>query len=299
MNATQSARFKAYTLALAHIKENEGITKGVPAIEVMYLSAKTTLDAIANADLRKIEKLKGVAGSKQQYQDNLANQALAIASVIGTYAATKKDLALKEAMNFSRTELFFGADQLLSGKCTIILAKARELAGELPDYGITGLLIDNFAGMLENYAAIMNEPRNVSAERKQAGMLVNELFKQLQMIFTDKLDAMMLLFKFTHSDFYDQYLIKRMIVNPGQRKTRVEGIVTDKTTHQALDDVTVMVKGTDMITTTPADGSYSLKTPLLKRVPVVYQKKGYKSVTLETTVKKGKATTVNVELEFE
>jgi hypothetical protein len=298
MNSYQTARFKVYTLALAHLKENQKITGSVPVFEALYLSAKATLDAISDTDKRKIQKLKGVTDSKQQLQDRLSAQAEAISSVISTYASIKEDLTLKESMNFSRSELFYGPDQLLSEKSANILAKAEELATDLKDYGITSALMDSFESLLKDYAANVNEPRNMTAERKQAGMQIADLFIQLSRFFTEQLDRMMLLFKFTHRDFYDQYMIKREIVNPIRRKTRVEGIVTDKFTGKALTGVTVMVKDTELITTTTNDGSYSLKTPMVRQVSIIYKKEGYRQVTKETTVKKGLATSLDVVLEF-
>ena len=297
MNSIQNARYKAYSLALAHLKENEAITKAVPAFETAFLSAKATLAAVDSADSRKAQKKGGVTDSKQKHQDNLANQALALAAVISSYAALNKDLVLKEEMHFSPSELFYGPNQQVSVHCANILAKARELTGELKDYGVTEALIDNYATQLDQYAVSILEPRSATAERKQAGELVAELLKQLQVIFTDHLDALMLLFKFTHRDFYNQYLIKRMIVNPATRKTRVEGVVTDKASRTQLANVSITVKGSNLEAATLGDGSYSLKTPALTMVTVVYQKEGYKPFTIEAAVKRGQATTLNVELE--
>lgn len=298
MTSSQTARYNAYSLALAHLKENEQITSGISVFEALYLSAKTTLDAISDTDRRKIQKLKGVADSKQQFQDSLSTQALAIASVISTYASVKKDLTLKESMNFSKSELFYGPGQLLNEKSANILTKAKELATSLKDYGITDALMDSFESQLKDYAANVNEPRNMTAERKQAGIQVRELFKQLNRLFIEQLDRMMLLFKFTNSDFYEQYMIKREIVDPTRRKTRVEGTVTDKFSGKALAGVTVILKNTELNTTTADDGSYSLKTPIIDEMPVIYQKDGYKPATKEATVKRGQSTRIDVALEF-
>jgi hypothetical protein len=298
MTNTQKARYNAYSLALAHLKENGQITSGIPVFEALYLSAKTTLDAISDTNRRRIQKLKGVTDSKQQLQDSLSTQALAIASVISTYASVKKDLMLKESMNFSKSELFYGGGQLLNEKSANILTKAKELATSLKDYGITDALLDSFESLLQDYAANVNEPRSMTAERKQAGIQVKELFKQLNRLFIEQLDRMMLLFKFTHSDFYEQYMIKREIVDPTRRKTSVKGTVTDKTSGKALAGVTVILKNTELSTTTADDGSYSLKTPIIEEMPVIYQKDGYKPATKEATVKRGQSTIIDVAMEF-
>jgi hypothetical protein len=297
MNSRQTARFKAYSLALAYLQENEQTTNAVPIFAAVHTSAMATLNAISNTNKRKIENRKGVADNKQQHQDSLSAQAQSIASVIGTYATLKKDLVLKEAMNFKKKELFYGADQLLNEKSANILTKAKELAADLKDYGITPALIASFESQLKDYSITINEPRNVAMERKQAVMQIKDLFIQLKLVFTEQLDPLMQLLKADNRDFYDQYLLKRTIVDPAHRTTKVEGTVTDKLTRKALTGVTVMVKATDFIVSTFEDGRYSLNVPGVKQVPVTYQKEGYKPVTLQATLKKGQSTTLDVELE--
>ncbi len=297
MNSYQTARYKAYSLALAYVKENESITSSVPIFAAVYTSAIASLDAISNTNKRKIEKRKGVADNKQQHQDSLSVQAQSIASIIGTYSTIKKDLVLKEAMNFSKTELFYGPDQLLNEKSANILTKAKELAADLKDYGITPALIASFESQLKDYSSTINEPRNVAMERKQAVVQIKDLFTQLKLVFTEQLDPLMQLFKTDNRDFYDQYLLKRSIVDPARRKTRVEGTVTNKLTGKALPGATVMIKDTEFVTSTPDDGSYSLNVPGVKQVPVSYQKDGYKPVTKQAILKRGQSTILDVELE--
>jgi hypothetical protein len=259
--------------------------------------AKATHDAIESADKRRTQKLGGVAENKYLQQDDLANQATAIASAIGTYALLKKDMALKEAMNFSKSELYYGSSQELSAKCANILATAKGLGAELKEFGITDSMLTLFGTVLAQYDDAKNKPRNVVAERKVARHQVAELLKQLHVIFTEQVDALMLLFKFTHAEFYNEYRAKRLLVSPGHRKTRVEGVVTDKRTNASLHNVTVSVKGVDNSASTAQDGSYSLQTVPLPAATLVFEKEGYKPLTIETGIKRGKVMVQDIALE--
>ncbi|MCX6316150.1 MAG: carboxypeptidase-like regulatory domain-containing protein [Bacteroidetes bacterium] len=297
MNANQMARYKAYALSLAHLKQNEAITATVPAFATIYESAKATLDALESADKRKAQKLKGIAEDKSQYQEDLALQANAIAAAIGAYALQQKDAELKQAMNFTVSELFYGPNKELTAKSANILAKAQELVEPLKDYGVSELLISNFAAALDAYAGRMHKPRNVTAERKVAVMQIAELLKQLQVIFTGQLDALMLLFQFTHPEFYNEYKAKRSLVNPARRKTRVEGVVTDKATGAALTQVSVTLKDGDSTGSTAQDGSYSLPAKPLGMATVVYEKEGYKPVEATLPIRRGQAEVMDIEME--
>ena len=297
MTASQSVRFNAYSLALAHLKENEEITKAVPAFETAFRTAKATLDAIASAALHKTQKPGGATDDKQQYRDNFANQSLAIALVIGTYAACKNELALQVAMNITHTDLSTATDQQLMVQSAVLVAKARELCAELKDYGISGALVNNFAAMQEQYAVSIQGPANVAAERRQAGIQIVELLWQLKVIFKEQLDALMLLFKFTHHEFYQQYIRKRTLVNPARRKMGLTGVVLDKASLAELAGVMITIKGTRIGGTTLSDGSYALKMPMLPKVTVVYKKEGYKPFSVKTQIAPDHPITLNVELE--
>jgi hypothetical protein len=289
MNSYQNARYKAYSLALAHLQENEAITKEVPAFETAFLSAKATLDAIASAGNLQQQKFQAFTAGKQQYQDEICNRALVIASAIVTYASGKKDQGLKESMNFTRTELFYAPDSELGAKTANILATARAMEKELVNYGITATVLDNFATLVKQYLPSANEPRNMTAERKEAGEQIKKLMKQLQEQMTNQLDRLMLQFKFTHAGFYNQYIVKRMVVNPSRRKTRVEGVVTDMASLAGIGDVQVMVKDTSYVTLTLPDGSYSLNTPSLTAATIQYKKEGYAPASVQLEIKRGQA----------
>lgn len=299
MTISQQARFKAYALSLAHLRDNETITQEVPAIGTLYNMAKAAMDAIESADKRRSEKLGGVTENKYQLQDDLANQATLIASAIGAYALLRKDMELKEAMNFTRSELFYGANQSLTTKCANILAKARELGAALKDFGITDALLERLASVMEQYAGNMHQPRNMAAERKVAGMQVAELLKQLHVIFTEQLDALMLFFKFSRPEFYQEYKAKRSIVSPAYRKTRVEGMVKDKHSKAALPNVTVTVKGSEQSATTATDGSYNLQTAPQPAATLLFEKEGYKPVEVNAELLRGKAAVYDIVLESE
>jgi hypothetical protein len=289
MNSIQNARYKAYSLALAHLKENEAITKGVPAFETAYLTAKQTLDAIAGAGNLQQQKFQAFSAGKKQYHDEICNQALAIASAIVTYASGKNDQGLKESMSFTHTELFYAPDNELGAKTANILATARAMEKELDHYGITTPVLDHFATLVKQYLPSANEPRNMVAERKEAGEQIKKLMKQLKEQMTNQLDRLMLQFKFTHQEFYNQYIIKRSVINPSRRKTRVEGVVTDVASLAGIGDVQVMVKDTSYITLTLADGSYSLKTPALAAATILYRKEGYAPASVQVEIKRGQA----------
>jgi Carboxypeptidase regulatory-like domain len=299
MNSKQKSRYNAYALALGYLKENETLVNEVPAFSASFGVAKATLDAITQSENRRQQNGRSVTVDKEQLQENLANQALAISAIIGGYATNMKDAGLRESVSFSPSDLLYTSGQVLYSRCSNILEKANQLAGELREYGVTEALLANFTGLVEQYSTIIHGPRGEKAERKQAGMEIKELLQELDTIFENQLDAFMLLFRFSHREFYNQYMIKRDFVNPAHRKTRIEGLLTDKQSHASLAQVDIRIKGTEMQVETGADGTYNLRMPLLSGIAVVYSKKGYKAVELPVILQRGQSVRLNVEMEKE
>ena len=296
MTSIEIARYKAYSLALAHLTDNLALTKEVPAFEQTCQEAKQLLADIDNLNTRRSVKLDGVTVKKRQQRDELVQQALAISSVISGYAVRQKDKGLAEGMRFSTSELRYAAELRLVDYCTSILNKATELGAELAPYGIGEEMLNQFRTQLTAFSTTQLQPRNRLAERKDSRQQVTEKLKELGELFTRRIDAMMLLFQQSQREFYGQYIAKRTVVNPGHRSTRIEGTITAGAGAQPA-RVKITVAGTDFTTFSNADGSYVLKTPLLPSVKVVYEREGYKTITLELPIRRGQATVQDVQLE--
>lgn len=297
MTNNEKARFNAFTISLAHLMENTAITKDVPAIAEACETASQLLDAISDSNNRQAGKLGGATSKKQYYREELSRSALAIASIIRSYATDRNDPELKESMTYSYSELRYTGETRLNAHCNNILATARKLGTALGTYGINEDMLKSFEHLMEQYEQCRTQPRNLMAIRKDAGREVKALLRELNNLFVDKLDAMLLLFKTTHREFYGQYLAKRTIINPGHRSTRVEGRVRDRISNLELSRVKVSVKGTLMHSITSDDGTYTIKAPVLQSVIVMFEKEGYQTQMVEVPIRRGQATAQDIALE--
>ena len=296
MTNTQTARFKAYSLALAHLKENAAITAGVPAVTTVSELAQKLVDAIKEADQVRVEKRDARAAGKNQFREKFADQALIIAKAVAGFAAGINDQELLASMKFSRSDLTYGTDRELGSMAANILATARKLEKELVPFGITGETITRFASDVKAYLDKTNQTRNRTAERKGAGQQIQLLLTQLRNVFDQQLDGLLLQFRDSHPAFYTDYMNKRTVINPASRKTRVEGFVTDRNSRLPLGNVQVALKDSKIVTSTLADGSYYLKTPALTAATVEFSLEGYKPLTVVVDVKLGQGLNQSVEL---
>lgn len=299
MKTEQLARYNAYSLAISYLLENENITKAVPAFATTCADAKAKLDTITQHENRRQQISSRATVQKEQLQTDLANQAEAVAAVIGSYASRKKDAKLLESVSFSPTALHYASAQVLSSRCNNILNLAKELAEPLKEYGISAEMITSLATLTEEYAANVQAPRIEKGDRKNAGTEIRELIQELDTIFNNQLDGLMLLFRFSHRSFYNGYLIKREIQERGHRKTRLEGLVVEKGTTNGLQGVELIIDDTATNVQTGAEGNFDLKLPLLTGAMARFKKAGYKTVELPVTLRRGQVTRLEVELEKE
>lgn len=297
MKAIYLARYKAYSLALAHLQEHETITQAVPVFANVYQSAKAVLDEIASAENKRAQKISGATENKEQQREELALQSIAMSSILVSYAQEKKDAALKAEISFSPTELAHATPHELSSRASNILAKVQALEAELKQYGVTDTQIAEFTNQYNLFTTGQHEPRKFISERMQATSVVKENIARLTAIFKEQLDGLMLLFRDSHPEFYEQYLIKRTVVQPGRRKTRVEGMITDKATGEALAGVAVAVKDTAFTTLSAIDGTYYLNVPVLPAAIIVFQKVGYQPKEITVQVKRGQALQQDIAME--
>lgn len=296
MKNQQEARYKAYSIALAYLKDNESITGTLPLFSTAFNKAMKLLNEINDAENKRAQKLKSATDSKLRQHEEVARLSLVYSAMLQSYAEDKGNTALRSAMSFNQTDLAHATPHDLSNRAANILEKMVELQPALKEYGLTDDQLSQYRDLLGLFATGRHAPRTQIAERKQAGILVTENLSQLTEIFAKELDSLMQYFRESHPEFYNQYRIKRTVVNPGRRKTRVEGVITDNATGAALQGVSVVVKDTAFATVTAADGSYNLNTPSIAEARMLFTKEGYQPAEITVKIKRGQALQQNLAL---
>ena len=297
MKQSYQSRYNAYSRALEYLSQNESITSAVPAFATVYGKIKTLLDAVAELDNVRKQNRQAVAAGKYQYQADLGQQALTISGAIVTYAVSINDEELKRSMKFTRSQLFYSTDPDLGSRVSNILQKAKELGDKLKDYGITAEMIAGFEKLTAQYLPEANSTSTHLAKRVNATQLINDKLNEARELMDNQLDMLMIQFEISHPAFYNQYIILRTVPTTAHRKTRVEGIVSEKMTEGGLANVLVRLKGSEVVTTTAADGSYTLKTPPLVGAQIEYVREGYATVTVQLLIKRGQAVKQDVAME--
>jgi hypothetical protein len=97
-----------------------------------------------------------------------------------------------------------------------VLVLAQKYQTEVADYGCDEAKITEFKAAIADYNKLVVAPMNAITVRKQKTTNIKELFARLDSILYDRLDRLMVLFKKSHPDFYQEYRTARNIIEVGK-----------------------------------------------------------------------------------
>lgn len=297
MRPKQWAKFNSLQLPLTHLQDNTDIVNTSSPLVAAINKAKAYVDGILFHNEVTTAKSGGARDGKAADQVAVTDLAFIVAAAISSWAGTRGDEELKEAMNFSRSELAHGSDKDVTERCKLIKTRAGELKDQLAADGFSSALLDSFLQAEAQFSISVNRPRELTVEKKEARAMVNRLLKEGGDFFKDHLDKLMAPYRLTDRSFHDLYFLKRMIINPPTRHTALAGQVTDKQTGEPLDGVIITVEGTQLITQSEDGGAYNLRVPRFGDVSVGISKAGYKDLVKPVRIVRGEVTEENFQLE--
>lgn len=200
------------------------IWSGLPGFVTAFNGFETNIIKIKSAIEVQETKLKGIALKKEQLEDLMIDKALEVAHAVFAYATDQLDLALKEKMNFTRSEFKRTRDSVIIEKCQLIHDEASAIVGSLASYGITPATLTMLSTRINDFSGNVAAPRTSITERKGATMELVELFNESDLILKSKLDKLMEQFKTTQPKFYNQYFNARIIIDLGTRFDKEEEV---------------------------------------------------------------------------
>ena len=120
--------------------------------------------------------------------------------------------------------------------------EALALLANLAPYNVTALLLTDFKTLIDTYATVMQAPENRINEKKIAKQnLTLKLNQNTQNLKT--LDGLILQYRTTATQFYDEYTEARKIIDLRHRKTRLGLFVELEDGVDSTGVVVVITKG--------------------------------------------------------
>lgn len=210
-----------------------------------FAGYKVKLGMLTDAEKEQEEINKGYAQEKREKRIGMAEEANRIRSGVQAYAMDTEDLVLYERVNYAMSELLGGSSNRSRTRCQIIHDEANGVIGSLGDYGITAADITALQTAIDDFAAIISNPKDHIAARKMVTEKIVKLIREIDLILKKKMDKLMEHFRESAPDFYVQYFNDRKIYDAKTNFTEIRATIINKSTGMKLEGVKMMLDGKD------------------------------------------------------
>jgi hypothetical protein len=185
----------------------------------------SALDRLDELSTKQSARPGGFSADKSQALHVLGDLAFRIASAIAAcgHDAGNGDLAGRVA--YSRSNITRGPEAAVIARCRSIHTTGTEYAEQVAEYGVTTADLTNLKKKIDAFQALQPNPRRARAGVSSATKELKKVIKEADTLLANKLDKLIVQFKDSESDFYNEYVSARKLVITAGRSAKPENIV--------------------------------------------------------------------------
>jgi hypothetical protein len=148
----------------------------------------------------------------------LVETAFQVTAATRAYAIVNKDAELAAQLDYSPSDLGRERAQEVVARCRNVWSAATDNQQASVSFGVTTAKLTNLKKKIDEYDAAHPRPREGRASAKAATKALPDAFAQVDEILNDCLDGLMVQFKDSAAEFYNEYTVVRRIQDvPGSR----------------------------------------------------------------------------------
>jgi hypothetical protein len=213
MNKIQTNHFRMFLATQETLDANSSLWNMVP----ICLSTKNKFDEliqrIAEVNEKTLSNSKAVTASKATVLNALAQKSVSIAGIIQAFAAITDNAKLAGKVKLVKSDIDRARETNVEALIKPIIKAARNHIGELADYGLVEDMVVELETSLDDFKVLIGQPRTVRNQAYAAMTLMDELFDSANDVIKNKLDKLMIRYKYTNTEFYSSYERARTIVD--------------------------------------------------------------------------------------
>ena len=300
MNDSENNRYRMYLSVEKTLNESETLWAGVPALVMAKTKLSNNIAAIDGYSAQLLSDGTGHTAAKKQSREDLGEAVLHLSGGLVAYCTAENLVAQRKDVNYTPSQIVRAKDVELYNMAAALLKVALPIKSHLAPYLVTEADIEKLNALHVAFKdAIPGKRDSVGANVATRGAM-RLLFKETDLLLKDKLDNLMVIFRGTKPELYAKYGSARVIVDLGHGKkandstgstntnASVNGKVYDTETEAGIAAAKVMIEGSNLTTTTDAQGLYSLTT-----VPGTYtllsEKEGFEAYSDDIVLEAGDA----------
>jgi hypothetical protein len=307
MNKKQENRFSMYLVSVDFCEKNTEITKPLPSFSTNLTNLKTTCDQIHVIVEEQAADTSGTTAGKNDLRENLIVLGADTSRKLVAFAKLSKNQILLKEINYTESDLRHLPDTVLADTVKLIYDRAQTHLDSLASYMVTEKTQAALLQAITDYKAVLASPRVEKVSQVQATKQLAELFVAGDTAL-ENMDAVVEIVRLTQANFYVGYKAARKIVEAGNRKMSVRGLVTDEQTGEPVKGVvisfwpdgdatkTYAADEATLVKKTAEKGGFYVSSMPAGTYRVTLQKVGYAEQILTAYVNDGELTTVDVKL---
>jgi len=307
MKTKQENRFKMYLVVVGFCEKNVDITTALPNFSINLSKLKTTCEQIHIIAEAQANDISGTTVGKNHFREKLVVLGADTSRKLVAYATLSNDQKLLKEIRYTESDLRHLSDTILANVVKLIYEGAQTHLALLANYLITSETQSALLKAIDDYMLVLPAPRvrkvsQVQATKQLAALLATGDEALVAM------DVVVEIVRLTAPDFYTGYKSVRKIIETGNRKLAVKGLVTEALTGEPIPGVVISFWPDGDMLKTAATGKASLVKKsaakggfVVSSLPagtyrVTLQKIGYTEQTLTVYVNNGELTTMDVKL---
>lgn len=267
-----------------------------------FVNTITQIQAIA--EQQKMSK-KGIADGKNQLKNALIVLTVDNSRKLVAFAKFTNNPTLVKEVQIAESKLKQIADTAVKDYAQIVYDRAQSNVTALATYGITAATQTAFLAAINNYNASIGRPRAGATEKSQFTKQLATLFKTADSALAN-MDTAVEIVRLSQVNFYNGYKTARKIVETGNGKLSVKGLVVEASNGAAikgakitfvLDGKAVKSANAQSIVKKTADkGRFNLKSLPAGIYNVTISKNGYQEQVTTLAVSDGERSELNISL---
>ncbi|WP_299584275.1 hypothetical protein [uncultured Sunxiuqinia sp.] len=155
-----------------------------------------------------------VGKNKKIVKSTIAQKADILNDVLETFGMLSGDTELEKNMGESYSDLQNMRNLDFIPKINTIISEAeKHLTVLQADYGVTPEQIEDLKADMDQFLELNGQPRAYRIASVRATKDLEQLFSEINLVLTEKLDRVMKIFKRRDPNFYNGYRAARVVVN--------------------------------------------------------------------------------------
>ncbi|HAZ03459.1 MAG: hypothetical protein A2W90_16525 [Bacteroidetes bacterium GWF2_42_66] len=217
MKKSQKNKLKMYKVVLSVCTNAAQVCSRVPAFQKAVNDFQVLVTEIERLQALQSADNKGITVDNQVLNNQLSESALTICGALFAWASENGTHKLKEKVNYQKSDFIRFSQTERIAVCTGILEDAKMYADKLVNNGITQENISELETLLNSYRNAYTKPREMVVSRTAITEALLNAFKKANALLKEQTDRLVLQFKNSDPEFYQQYRQARVTEERGIR----------------------------------------------------------------------------------